>query len=191
MDEVDTASDSTTTSLNTALGNGYCLFPDGKLVTAHKDFYFIAGGNTTLAGATARYSARRKLDGAFGERLDVFFEIKYDPAIETTMANGNLEWRDYVWAVREAVAHHSIDHLVTPRAIERGAILLKAGLSRRDVEDCALWRGLSKEDITMIKHRVKETAPAPATTETETSTTTTEVALLKAEQARQESTGGK
>lgn len=167
MDEVDMASDSTTVSLNTALGNGYCLFPDGKLINAHKDFYFIAGGNTTLAGATARYSARRKLDAAFGERLDVFFEMTYDPAIETIMAYGNLEWRDYVWSVREAVKYHSIDHLVTPRAIERGAILLKAGLSRREVEDCAIWRGLSQDDITMIKRRIKEATATPDTSESE------------------------
>lgn len=153
FDEVDASEPDAVTTLNAALSNGYCDFPDG-MVMRHKDFHAIAAGNTFGRGADRQYVGRNQLDAATLDRFDIF-EVDYDEQFELEIA-GNAEWTRYVQKVRAAVAEAKVRHVVSPRASIRGAKLLAGGMERSVVEEACVWKGLDATNRQRVESELRK-----------------------------------
>lgn len=159
LDEMDASNPAVLTAINliASLKVGEAVtFPDGENVERHPNFILVAGCNTFGDGASDQYVGREQLDAA---TLDRFMTVEwgYDLEIER-MAAGNDEWSSYVQKARVAVAETGVDHLVTPRASIDGADLLRAGMSRRDVERVALWKGLDADSKRTVERHMRAMA---------------------------------
>lgn len=95
---------------------------------------------------------RNQLDAASLDRF-IFLSWEIDENLEHELAN-NTEWTNYVQKVRKAVAKISERVVVSPRASMIGAELLKLGISRTEVEQDVLWKGLDASRIKMIKNNI-------------------------------------
>lgn len=148
FDEIDGSMPDALLAFNAALSNGHADFPDGT-VQMHKDFRCLAAANTYGRGADRVYVGRSQLDGASLDRF-ILIDLDYDEKLEKTLT-GNDDWADYVQRVRAVIEKQSIRHIVSPRASIAGAKLLAAGLSRTDVENATVWKGLDKDSKRKIK----------------------------------------
>jgi len=139
MDEIDAGNANVIIQVNAALSNGYCSFPDG-MVQRHDDFIFLASANTFGDGASRQYVGRNQLDAATLDRFTTLvWEI--DEELEEIMAGGSADGKKWLKAVREvrSWASKNVERvIVSPRAVERGAALLGAGLPYTKVIDRAL-----------------------------------------------------
>lgn len=156
FDEVDASFPQPLLAFNAALSGDQMDFPDGT-VKKHKDFYCIATANTYGSGASRQYVGRNQLDAAFLDRF-VFIDWPYDEELEKNMTD-NAEWAEFVQKVRHAIdklgfGKMGVRHIVSLRAIENGAALLEAGIDRRRVEEMAIWKGLERETVQMIKNNM-------------------------------------
>ncbi len=139
MDEIDAGNANVIIQVNAALSNGYCAFPDG-MVRRHDDFLFLASANTFGDGASRQYVGRNQLDAA---TLDRFVTLTWDidEDLEEIMAGGTADGKKWLKAVRgvREWANKNVERvIVSPRAVERGATLLAAGLPYTKVIDRAL-----------------------------------------------------
>lgn len=141
-DEIDASNPAALVAFNAALENGHGDFPDGQ-IQRHADFICIAGGNTYGQGATREYIGRNALDGASLERF-AMLDVDYDEALERQLA-GNDDWVREVQSLRKAAAKLGVKHIISPRASIKGAIMLKAGMSRDAVRNALVWKGLGSE----------------------------------------------
>lgn len=156
FDEVDASFPQPLLAFNAALSGDQMDFPDGT-VKKHKDFYCIATANTYGSGASRQYVGRNQLDAAFLDRF-VFIDWPYDEELEKNMTD-NAEWAEFVQKVRHAIdklgfGKMGVRHIVSPRATENGAALLEAGIDRKRVEEMAIWKGLERETVQMIKNNM-------------------------------------
>lgn len=144
LDEADAGNSNVLILLNAALSNGYMAFPDG-MVHMHEDFRMIATANTYGHGASRQYVGRNQLDAATLDRFAVLtWDI--DAKVETALAGGNKKWLNTVRAVRKKVVDElELRVVVSPRATQRGAILLTAGMTFEDVLEIALIGNMPKE----------------------------------------------
>lgn len=147
FDELDRSDPSAVVALNMALANKMATFPDA-LVHQHPDFYCVAGGNTTLQGASMTYTAGIQQDASSVDRF-AFIEWNYDEELERAVSS-NSAWCEYVQAVRATVKARGIDKLVTPRATYDGEELLAVGVDPEDVKHSVLWKGLDQHTIDAI-----------------------------------------
>ncbi len=153
IDEADNATGNLLTTLNSALENGHCAFPDG-IVARHPDFVIVATGNTAGKGANRQYADRRAFDGAFADRF-TFINWDYDHKLERTIAlslNEKAEsWLAFVWSVRDYCRTNAPMVLVTPRATFKGARYLKDGLlSFKQIVNGTIFKGLEQSQIDAI-----------------------------------------
>ncbi len=148
FDELDRSDPSAVTACNMGLANKMCTFPD-KVVYQHPDFYCVAGGNTSLQGASMTYTAAVQLDAASIDRF-AFMEWNYDEELERAVSTNSV-WCEYVQAIRATIKARGIEHLVTPRATFEGEKLLDAGLDVEAVKQAWLWKGLDAHTITAIE----------------------------------------
>lgn len=161
LDEIDASNPAVLVSINliASVSVGETVtFPNGEDVARHEDFILIAGANTFGDGASDEYVGREQLDAA---TLDRFATIEwgYDEALERIAAGaGAEEWVSYVQSVRKAAAAAGVSLLVTPRASINGANLLRAGLSRTQVEAVVLWKGISEDEKRSVKAQVRAMA---------------------------------
>lgn len=145
-DEIDAWDASALLAANAALANGFATFPDSSdLVYCHPDFRMIATANTFGHGADRVYVGRNELDAASLDRFSTI-NVDYDLTLERMFCNGNEDWLHYVWKIRKAVNELKIRHVVSSRAIIKGARSLAMGISREDVEEMHLFKGMSKKD---------------------------------------------
>jgi len=145
-DEIDAWSANALLAANSALANGYAAFPDqSRPVNRHPNFRMIATANTFGTGADRVYIGRNELDAASLDRFATM-EIDYDLQLERHLCNGREDWLDYVWQVRKSVQAKKIRHVVSTRAISMGSAALNAGLTRGDVENLYLFKGMSEVD---------------------------------------------
>lgn len=150
-DEIDAWDAGALLTMNSALANGYCVFPDSpKPVYRHPDFRMIATANTYGHGADRVYVGRNQLDAASLDRFGMI-TIDYDTELERLFCNGNSEWLVYVWKIRKAVDKARIRHVVSSRAIIMGSAALAAGLPRKDVEEIYLFKGMKSSDREKIE----------------------------------------
>lgn len=162
IDEIDNASDSLLTSLNSALSNGHGCFPDA-MVKRHPDFVLIATANTPGRGGDINHAGRRPLDAATIDRFAII-EWDYDLDLEKSLVNdinpNAMDWFEYVVRTRE---HCRVNHprvIVSPRASYKGALALKnSGFSIEQIADSVLFKGLDKD----TKAKILSAVPLPIT----------------------------
>ncbi len=163
VDEFDNMSASIATSFNSALANGVASFPNGQ-AKRHKEFIFIATGNTDGRGPTRLYPERRKLDSASIDRLH-FLHWTPDTQLETALAiaHGNGKdsqvkaWAKWVQFVRDYMERS--DCGITDsvycgmRAIIGGSRSIAAGYDWITIEELAqstVFKGLSSDKVSRI-----------------------------------------
>lgn len=144
VDEVDTSDAGALKWLNTALANGYAMFPDmPDPVHRHEDFRILIAANTFGNGADRLYVGANQLDASTLDRF-VFFDFKYDEKLEAIVA-GNLNWVRRVQRLRAAAFAEKARMVISPRASINGSKLLAAGWKQSDVEDRIIWKDLDPE----------------------------------------------
>lgn len=140
LDEADAGNSNVLILLNAALSNGKMAFPDG-MVDAHPDFRMVATANTYGNGASRQYVGRNQLDAATLDRfatLDWNIDDRIEAALAGTSDDGK-KWLRVVRAVRTKVLDElELRVVISPRATQRGALALEAGLSFDDVLKIAL-----------------------------------------------------
>jgi hypothetical protein len=140
MDEIDAGNANVLILINAALANGYCAFPGG-MVKQHADFVFVASANTFGNGANRQYVGRNQLDAATLDRF-ALIEWEIDDNLEASLAGDTRDakhWYAGVKRVRAKVASEGMRVLVTPRATQRGAKLIAAGMPMELAADIALF----------------------------------------------------
>jgi len=141
FDEIDASHPSAAVSMNAALANGHCAFPDG-IVARHADTIIVCAANTAGRGGTAEFTGRVRQDAAFLDRF-VFMAWPIDPALESALSR-NPRWIKAVRAARDtAESRKIIGALVSPRATVKGDALLAAGLDFDTVAEMTLRNGLA------------------------------------------------
>lgn len=145
-DEIDAWDASALLAANSALANGYSVFPDSPApIYRHPNFRMIATANTFGHGADRVYVGRNELDAASLDRFATI-NVDYDTTLERILCNGNVDWLQYVWRIRKAVNERKIRHVVSTRAIIMGSAALQIGIPRNEVEDIYLFKGMSAKD---------------------------------------------
>lgn len=150
-DEIDAWDASALLAANSALANGYASFPDRENpIRRHAHFRMVATANTFGNGADRVYIGRNELDAASLDRFAVV-NVDYDLNLERIFACGNQKWLDFVWETRKKVNEKKIRHVVSSRAIGKGAEALANSLEWSDVCEWYLFKGMSKADREKLK----------------------------------------
>jgi len=156
VDEMDSSDPGALKWMNTALANGYAMFPDHPdVLYKHKDFRVIAAANTTGQGADRMYVGANQLDASTLDRF-VFIDFQYDTKLELLVA-GDIKWTEYVQRVRKAAMAENVRIVISPRASIYGAKLLKAGWPWEVVENRTIWKGTDME----LRNRVYAAMAGP------------------------------
>lgn len=145
LDEIDNASASLVTTLNSLLENGHGAFPNG-VYARHKDFICVCTANTIGRGGDVQYPERRALDGAFLERF-IFLSWEYDRTLTDNIVTAILgtdapEFLSWVDTEARDLQSRYPTLIVSPRAYIQAATLIKVGMSRTQVRAMAISRGL-------------------------------------------------
>lgn len=145
FDEADNMSALLQASINGAIGNGHGSFPH-KNVKRHQDFICIATGNTLGLGPTAQFPERRPMDPSFRDRFTVL-GWGYDDKLTASIVGGILqkdpsEFIAWVKSVAEPLVTRHPTCIVSPRAYINAAQWEKAGLSRDEIYDIEIAKGL-------------------------------------------------
>jgi hypothetical protein len=155
IDEVDNASPSLLTTLNSALENGHAAFPCG-MIERHKDFVLVATGNTCGRGANPMFPERRPFDAAFAERF-TFLNWEYDTNLETAIvrainpADVANDWLNWIRKVRADCKTRFPRVIVSPRASFKGAEYLKdSGWPVAHIAENVLFKGLDVDTVKAI-----------------------------------------
>lgn len=157
LDEIDAGNSNVLIQLNAALANGYMSFPDG-MVRKHDDFKFIASANTFGLGASRQYVGRNQLDAATLDRFTVLtWDI--DNQLEESLAVGEMgaEWLKVVRFVRNHVTENELRIVVSPRATQRGSLLLQSGIDFNNTLHMALlsqFTGETKQEMHKQCHQL-------------------------------------
>lgn len=184
FDEIDASNPQVLLTLNSALANGVCDFPD-KTLKMHPNFRFIASANTNGNGATAQYSARNPLDGATKDRFMVY-KSEYDDGltlsiIKSMVSNPEdlklaLEWNNKVLQIRRICKKQSIDLILSPRASFNGVKCLtnpnrKCFKKVDDLLDALVFNKISNPDaVIRLKNVLKEEDKSEQSPESSTQT---------------------
>jgi MoxR-like ATPase len=153
MDEIDAGNANVLITINAALSNGIAAFPD-TMVKKHDDFIFIASANTFGNGANRQYVGRNQLDAATLDRFAVI-EWLIDDDLERSLARGEQgnAWYEAVKETRKYVADRSIRALISPRATQKGSLLISLGKSAEEAANATLLSSVpedKKADILKI-----------------------------------------
>lgn len=145
-DEIDAWDATALLAANSALANGYSVFPDREQpVARHGNFRMIATANTFGNGADRVYIGRNELDAASLDRF-AMIRVDYDLTLEKQFALGNKRWLDHCWDLRKKVEEKKIRHVVSSRAIGYGAAALAIEIDWKEAEEMYLFKGMSKSD---------------------------------------------
>lgn len=153
IDEVDTSDAGALKWLNTAIANGYAMFPDkADPVTRHSDFRVVIAANTYGTGADRLYVGANQLDASTLDRF-VFFDFGYDEKLEMGLTD-DPKWTHRVQRLRKAAMEERARIVISPRATIYGAKLLAAGWEQGTVEERVIWKGIDPE----LKDRIAKKA---------------------------------
>ena len=154
LDEIDAGNPNVLTSYNAAIDNGIASFPTG-MIERHPNFICIAAANTFGFGGNIEYVGRNAMDAATRDRFRML-PFEYDETLERALA-GDDSWVDRVQAIRAAIIElREKNVLASPRASIEGAGDLASGLSREEVEEMLIFKGINSE----VKSRVLAQAGA-------------------------------
>ena len=148
FDELDSSTPGAVLAFSAALANGHAAFPVGN-VPRHKDCIILAAGNTCMRGDGNMAGFQRiKQDAAFRDRF-TYLEWPIDEALESSMAaayGDEWGWLDMVRRYRRNAERAGIkDFEVTPRAVDRGLAMLKAGVDLHEVIEMCVRKGLNAD----------------------------------------------
>jgi len=159
LDEIDAANPNILLTLNSALSNGWMMFPDGK-VKRHEKFVAIASANTYGNGATAEYVGRQVIDGSTLNRF-VKMDMQIDEIMEAGIvgdlsvdADAGRSWLDIVRKARSNVANHGLKVIVSPRDSYHGARLLNTGFTFQECVPMTFASGLKPEQFAKVMEGV-------------------------------------
>tara|TARA_R110002167_G_scaffold234388_1_gene439632 strand:- start:10533 stop:11741 length:1209 start_codon:yes stop_codon:yes gene_type:complete len=147
LDEFDAGNPNVLAALNQATANDYCPFPD-QMIKRHDDFIIVMAGNTFGGGGTIDYVGRNKIDAATLDRF-AFIYVDYDEDLESALST-NENWCLAVQVYRKRAHDKKIRTIISPRATFHGEKLLAAGLSLEKVLDMVIFKGLSKDEISLL-----------------------------------------
>lgn len=151
LDEMDASIPETLLILNSAIANKYFDFPAPiGYVEAHPDFRVIAAGNTFGLGADYDYVGRNQLDAASLDRFGLV-PVDYDPRIEESCANGDMDLLSFCRKFRSATKKAGIRTVVSYRAISRIA-KLSGSIATDKLLDSCLIKSLGKDDLNTIRN---------------------------------------
>jgi hypothetical protein len=153
--EIDAANPNILLTLNSALSNGWMMFPDGK-VKRHEKFVAIASANTYGNGATAEYVGRQVIDGSTLNRF-----VKIDMPIDEIMEAGIVGdlsrdgdagrvWLEIVRRARANVATNGLKVIISPRDSYHGAKLLNAGFTFQECVPMTFGSGMKSEQYAKV-----------------------------------------
>lgn len=152
-DEADNWSPSAWVSLNAALSNNWCAFPDG-IIKRHPNCIIIACANTWGLGATNDYVGRNKLDAATLNRFLPKLEWPIDENLEMQISEKfgivGCEWAKLVQTARKRAKDKGLKIVISPRDTFTGAALLNADLPISDVITMTFGAGLTKDQIAAL-----------------------------------------
>lgn len=155
LDEIDAANPNILLTLNSALSNGWMMFPDGK-VKRHEKFVAIASANTYGNGATAEYVGRQVIDGSTLNRF-VKFDMPIDEIMEAGIVNdlsvdatGGRTWLDIVRKARANVVSSGLKVIISPRDSYHGAKLLNAGFTFQECVPMTFGSGMKSEQYAKV-----------------------------------------
>ncbi len=148
FDEMDNAHPGIVASMNTALANGHCAFPDG-MVKKGVNARFAAAANTHGLGATRQFVGRNQLDAATLDRF-VEVEIGIDEGLEESLTMAALtdnqalarEWLAKVREWRGNAARANLQVIISPRSAIDGAKLLGQGFDMATVANMRVFKGM-------------------------------------------------
>jgi len=162
LDELDNASPSLLTTLNSLLENGHGSFPNGTH-TRHGDFSMVGTGNTLGDGADMDFPDRRVFDSAFKERF-IYLEWDYDldmeRAIMASINNSKAMKTAYEWMLKlrvERVSQGIRRVVISPRAVFKTATLLGNGFTLESIMDMVIFKGNME-----AKEKLLRVCPVPA-----------------------------
>ena len=163
LDEIDAANPNILLTLNSALSNGWMMFPDGK-VKRHEKFVAIASANTYGNGATAEYVGRQVIDGSTLNRF-VKFDMPIDEIMEAGIVNdlsvdasSGRTWLDIVRKARANVVSSGLKVIISPRDSYHGAKLLNAGFTFQECVPMTFGSGMKSEQYAKVMANI--TMPA-------------------------------
>lgn len=140
-DEIDSGDAGAWLTVNGAIGNGHCSFPDGvEPVKKHPDFRLVACANTYGRGASRTYVGRNQLDAATLDRFPVI-DWPYDDELESALSP-SLPWTAKVQRWRHAAEQEQARVIISPRASIMGGKLLAAGMDESTVAELVVWKGI-------------------------------------------------
>lgn len=157
LDEMDASIPEVLVILNAAIANRYFDFPIGK-VEANPNFRVVAAGNTIGTGADNNYTGRYCLDRASLDRF-AMVNVDYSSKIEESICENNKELLSFCRSFRQVVDDAGIECLCSYRTIIRIYKLEKV-LELSDVIKISLLKGLEKDDIEIIKDKIKKLVSA-------------------------------
>jgi cobaltochelatase CobS len=159
LDEIDAANPNILLTLNSALSNGWMMFPDGK-VKRHEKFVAIASANTYGNGATAEYVGRQVIDGSTLNRF-VKMDMQIDEIMEAGIvgdlsvdADAGRSWLEIVRRARINVSAHGLKVIVSPRDSYHGARLLNTGFTFQECVPMTFASGLKPEQFAKVMEGV-------------------------------------
>jgi len=152
FEEIDAGNPNVLTVINNAMSQDTYAFPD-NIVKKHPQFIMAASGNTYGIGGNLQYVGRNPLDAATLDRF-VVVRTDYDTNLEYRLCT-NVEWLNYVHAVRRVVNEYQMKLVVGTRAVINGDRLLNVGLPREAVEEMVIFKGLPAADVEKIRGNVK------------------------------------
>jgi len=156
-DEFDRTIPSVAAAFNSALANRWFTVGN-QTIRAHKDFVFIATGNTDMRGATRQYTAAQPLDLSTAARF-AFIHWGYDEPTETAIVSkllpdGHNALLDWGRKLRAALAMDKVDTVwAGPREMEKIALDLLDGATMREATNSWIWRGYPADAVAKYETR--------------------------------------
>lgn len=155
LDELDRSDSAAIVALNDALASRRCTFPNGEVVEAAINFYFVGTGNTAMRGAERGFAAAAEQDTSVVDRL-AFLRIDYDEDLERSLVPAAFQsWVKLVQAIRAAAMELHTEVDATPRASITGAKFIADGLTEEQAAEALIWRGLEAGQRDAVQRRAE------------------------------------
>lgn len=156
IDEIDNSHPDVLTVINTAIAQGYFIFPNNELVRAADGFMVIVAGNTTGDGGDGMY-IRNVIDAANSDRF-IQIEINYDIEVEKAITGNNMELIDFCHEYRKAVEMmDGVNALFSYRGLSHISKMENI-LPLEKIMKHALIKGIASDDMRMLTRNINISA---------------------------------
>lgn len=155
QDEYDRSNAEAAIVLNSALANGWYDFPIEGRVNAHPNFRFIAAGNTKMTGPDEEYVTGQEMDASSRDRFATMYKVDYLHKVEMHIANGDLEWVQFIEDLRHAIKAAGIQHIASYRATKYAAA--RKGCDKKKILSRSTLKGLESDEIRLIYGQLADT----------------------------------